>query len=203
MIAKEAALLIANDAVNHPLPGTKLNGKPPQLDHLEDNLLAAARAELSAEISQPSLPKYIEDFTSTLESEPTTLHPSTTPSEYASAFTTTLTAQLLPLASTANKLEKKLALHLGGYQARAKTLRKKIAEAAEAVERARLALDGFQTLRVGEEAALGRRLERLRGEVGVVTRREREGQERYRDVVEEVRGLDARDGDGRVNGVMH
>lgn len=209
MIAKEAAVLIANDALKHPLPGTKLNGsKAPELDHLDDDILASAHAELAAEISQTDLLKHTEEFVATLENEssatnlPFSMTLSTTnPTAYSSAFATA-TSHLLSLASTGNKLEKKLALHLGGYQARAKTLRSKIVEASEAVEKARVVLDGFETLRVGEEAALGRRLEGLREEVAVVSRREREIQDVYREVREELRELEAR-GEGRVNGVVH
>jgi pre-mRNA-splicing factor CDC5/CEF1 len=77
-------------------------------------------------------------------------------------------------------LEKKLALHLGGYQNRAKTLRQKIAEASEALEKATHSLDSFRTLQISEEAAISRRLEGLRAEVGFVSKRERETQDLYR-----------------------
>ena len=210
MIAQEAALLIANDALEHPLLGTKLTGQPGPLDALDDNLLATARAELSTEISSSDLERYTEAFTSTLESQsasttlPFSFTPETTPSEYSAAFSTVLNDQILPLASSGNKLEKKLALHLGGYQARAKTLRGKIVEAAEAVEKARVVLDGYQTLQVSEEAALGRRLEGLRGEVSLVAKREREVQEQYREAKEELRELEATsEGQATVNGIAH
>ncbi|ERF74298.1 Pre-mRNA-splicing factor cef1 [Endocarpon pusillum Z07020] len=199
MIAHEAALLIANDALKHPLPGTKLTGQPGQLDALEDNLLATARAELSTELSSSDLEKYTEAFISTLESQsasttlPLSFTPETTPSEYSAAFSAVLNDQILPLATSGNKLEKKLALHLGGYQ-----------EAAEAVQKARVALHGYQTLQVSEEAALGRRLDGLREEVSLVAKREREVQERYRDAREELRELKARsDGQAKVNGIAH
>ena len=97
-------------------------------------------------------------------------------------------------ASNGNKIEKKLNLHLGGYQARAKTLRGKIVEAADALQKARMELDTFRTLQIGEEAAVGRRLEALREEVSVVARREREGQQEYKKQKEELREL------GGVNG---
>lgn len=193
MIAQEAALLIANDALHHPLPGTQLNGHPPNLDPLDDDLLAAARLDLETETSAIDLQTYTEEFTSPLYCPPTSTSslPNflTTPAEYAQAFSTTK-ARLLNLASSGNTREKKLSLHFGGYQARSKTLRNKISEAAEALEKARLALDGFTTLRVGEEAALGRRLEGLRGEVGEVMRRERGVQEDFRGAREELGGLE-------------
>ncbi len=92
-------------------------------------------------------------------------------------------------AEKGNKIEKKLALHLGGYQQRAKTLRQKIVEAAAALDEAKLSLDTFKTLQISEEAALPRRLESLRTEVEFVARREREAQELYRARKDELDGL--------------
>ncbi len=86
-------------------------------------------------------------------------------------------------------MEKKLALHLGGYQNRAKTLRKKIAEASEALGKATISLDSFRTLQISEEAAISRRLEGLRAEVEFVSRREREAQDLYRARKEELTSL--------------
>ena len=83
-------------------------------------------------------------------------------------------------AEKGNKIEKKLALHLGGYQQRAKILRAKIVEAADELEKARISLDTFRTLQIAEEAAIPRRLDALREEVNFVSKREREAQEVYR-----------------------
>lgn len=65
-------------------------------------------------------------------------------------------------------------------------LRLKIAEAAEALEQERIKLDGFRTLQIAEEAALGIRMERIEDEVRVVKAREMEAQETYRKWREEV-----------------
>ena len=92
-------------------------------------------------------------------------------------------------AEKGNKAEKKLALHLGGYQQRAKTLRQKIVESAGALEMARTSLDTFRTLQVSEEAAILRRLEHLRDEVEFVARREREAQELYKTRKDELDSL--------------
>lgn len=94
------------------------------------------------------------------------------------------------------KLEKKLSLHLGGYQKRQKMLKDKIGGASEALEKARVALSGFKTLAISEDVAIGRRLAALREEVGFVNRREREAQEEYRKAKEELDALMA----GSVNG---
>ena len=68
-------------------------------------------------------------------------------------------------------------------------LRHKIGEASEALAKAIRSLDSFKTLQISEEAAISRRLERLREEVGFVSRREREAQDLYRTRMEELTGL--------------
>jgi pre-mRNA-splicing factor CDC5/CEF1 len=92
-------------------------------------------------------------------------------------------------AGKGNKIEKKLALHLGGYQQRAKVLRQKVVEAGEALAKANVSLDTFRTLQIAEEAVIPRRLEGLRSEVSVISKREREAQELYRSRKEELDGL--------------
>lgn len=91
-----------------------------------------------------------------------------------------LQSEITTTAERGNKLEKKLALHLGGYQKRQKLLRGKVSEAYEAQLTAERSLEAFRLLQISEEAAIGSRLEGLREEVGFITRREREAQELYR-----------------------
>lgn len=95
------------------------------------------------------------------------------------------------------KLEKKLDLHNRGYQQRAKMLRQKIVEAAEALEKERISLDTFRTLQIAEEAALPRRLEALREEYMFVQKRERELQDMYRSKREELEAMS----NGLTNGI--
>lgn len=87
------------------------------------------------------------------------------------------------------KLEKKLMLHLGGYQQRAKMLRGKMTEGAEALDKAKAALSAFRTLAISEEISVRSRREALMEEVTHVTRREREAQEEYRRNREELDGF--------------
>ena len=96
---------------------------------------------------------------------------------------------ILTTATSSNKLEKKLALHLGGYQKRQKKLRGDISKTYDELNTAKDALEGFRTLQIGEQAAIVGRLERLRDEVGFVSRREREAQELWRARKEELDGL--------------
>lgn len=81
-------------------------------------------------------------------------------------------------------MEKKVALHYGGYQQRGKALRQKIGEAGEALDSGRTKFDTFHTLQIGEEAALPTRLERLGGEVRYAKGREREAQHDFRMMME-------------------
>jgi pre-mRNA-splicing factor CDC5/CEF1 len=92
-------------------------------------------------------------------------------------------------AQGSNEKEKKLALHLGGYQQRAKTLRQKISEASDGLEKARIQLSNFQTMQIHEESALSLRLSSLRDEVAFLSRREREAQDVYRQTRDELEAL--------------
>lgn len=83
-------------------------------------------------------------------------------------------------AQKGNDLEKRLAKLLGGYQQRAKLLRQKIVDASHDVELSRDELNVSLTAQVVEEAAISSRLSKLRQEVSYVSRRERESQELYR-----------------------
>lgn len=84
------------------------------------------------------------------------------------------------------KLEKKLGLHLGGYQKRQGMLKGKVTDAAEALQKAQVALSAFRTLQISEDVAVNRRLDALREEVNFVSRREREAQDEYRKAQEEL-----------------
>jgi pre-mRNA-splicing factor CDC5/CEF1 len=96
---------------------------------------------------------------------------------------------IIASAEQGAKLEKKLGLHLGGYQKRQKMLREKLATTAEALEKANNALGAFKTLAISEEVAIARRLEALREEVNFISKREREAQELYRKTKDELNEL--------------
>lgn len=203
MILAEAAALIENDARKFPLSGSTVKGKGRRLESIDDEYLAKARAEIDAEVVPEGLESYKADFIAKLEEQsaegtlPDFFTSKTTPEEYAGAFSLAQ-SELLATAERGNKLEKKLALLLGGYQARAKTLRTKLAEAGEAVEKARTLKDTFQTMQTGEDAALAERLEGLRTEVGFINKREREAQDEFRKARDELKDLE--ESISKVNG---
>ncbi|KAL4927368.1 putative cell division control protein (Cdc5) [Aspergillus undulatus] len=199
LIAKEAALLIANDACRFPVPGAKIEGKPRKLERLDDKWLAEARAAIAAEVSSSGK---LQDWTHDFDTQLSSSRDNTLPglSNYVDdeeeddyqqeqrmiGVFDNVQASLLATAEQGNKLEKKLALHYGGYQNRAKMLRTKVTEAHTALEKSKDELDAFRTLQISEEAAISRRLEKLREDVAFVMRREREAQEQYRSRKEEL-----------------
>ncbi|RYP05690.1 hypothetical protein DL765_009762 [Monosporascus sp. GIB2] len=195
LIAKEAALLIANDAVRYPLPGSKVRGRPIQLQRIDDSSLAEARLKILMEVKSEPKPEEVQavwerEYNNALllglgcyEEDD---------DEQTAAMKAALESVQESMMSTAErceKLEKKLKLHLGGYQQRAKTLRSKMGEAAEALEKAMSALNAFKTLQISEEIAIRSRREALMEEVNYISRREREAQEMYRQAKEELDSL--------------
>ncbi|KAF3020567.1 Pre-mRNA-splicing factor cef1 [Neopestalotiopsis sp. 37M] len=201
LIAREAALLIANDAARYPLPGSSIKGKPARLAQLEDAALAEARLKILMETKDK--PKS-EDVSAVFERENCNAimlglgcYVDDDEEEQAIAMQNAYEAVQASTMSTVEKcakLEKRLTVHLGGYQHRAKTLRQKMTEALEALEKARYALSGFQSLGISEEIAAKSRLDALREEVAYVSRREREAQNMYKETREELEAL------GGVNG---
>ncbi|MCJ1335415.1 Pre-mRNA-splicing factor cef1 [Bachmanniomyces sp. S44760] len=208
-IAKEAAMLVANDSLKHPASGMKVHGTSQPLEKFDDELLSEARLAIAIEAPEDGAAERKEAFEAAWEE----IHDSNKLPGLESyedddeidqhqlmteAFEN-IQDRLSSDAEKGTKLEKKLTLHLGGYQARAKTLRSKIVEATEALQNAKINLNVFRTLQIGEEAAIPSRLEGLRGEVAFVARRERESQVVYRQRKEELEGV--RGGRNGVNGV--
>ncbi|KAI8310258.1 Pre-mRNA-splicing factor [Colletotrichum sp. SAR11_59] len=200
LIAREAAALIANDAVKYPSPKITVSGVPPRLQTISDNDLAEARLQILSETNpRPSRAEIQQSFDNRGKNSLLLglgCYGDDEEEEEAAmrdAFDSIQDA-IVATAEKGIKLEKKLALHLGGYQKRQKMLKDKIGEAAEALEKANNALSGFKTLAISEEVAIQRRLGGLRDEVGFVSRREREAQELYRKTKEELDAL-------RSNGV--
>lgn len=208
LIAREMAALIFNDARKFPIPGGKVAGTAPKLEKLGDSFLEKARAEIVAELSSEFQDQWQAAFDSSWSSfHETNKLPGLSiyadddegmevQQQQMKNIFEDVQDRLMQTAEQGNKLEKKLALHFGGYQARGKTLRAKILEASEALEKAKINLDAFHTLQISEESAIPRRLEGLRDEVTFVTRRERESQELFKRRKEELESLEA----GGVNG---
>ena len=208
MIAEEAALLIANDAYKYPVSGSKVQGASRPLEVFDDDALDRARLEIALELPSGDKEKRQQDFEASWEK----LHETSSSLlglagyeedevDERQILTDAFDLVQSTIANDAergNKVEKKLALHYGGYQQRAKTLRQKIVEASGALQEERVTLDSLRTLQIAEEAALPRRLESLLDEVAFVRKREKEAQDMYRMKMEELEGLT--NGNGYVNG---
>ncbi|KAH8680977.1 pre-mRNA splicing factor component-domain-containing protein [Xylariales sp. PMI_506] len=202
LIAKEAASLIANDAVKYPVAGSKVSGQPIRLPQFDDGALAEARLQILLETKDEVKP---DEVAAVFQRENTNAlllglgcYLDDEEEEQAVAMQSAFDAvQALTMTTVEKcaKLEKKLTLHLGGYQNRAKILRTKMGEAAEALDKANNALGGFRTLSLSEEVAIKSRLEASREEVGFVSRREREAQDLYKQTKDELESI------GGANGV--
>ncbi|MCL4140126.1 UNVERIFIED_CONTAM: hypothetical protein GTU68_013087 [Idotea baltica] len=92
-------------------------------------------------------------------------------------------------AKRAAKLEKKLKIMLGGYQARAASLTSSLQETYNQLETARLELSTFTFLKQLETVAIPRRLATISEDVNRQMEREKELQSRYDVLQREVEGL--------------
>lgn len=198
-VETEMAHLIANDLAK--FGGGKVIGTVTPLESLSEEDLNKAKMEIALELSNAS-EKEKKAFHSEFSTAWTNLHGSSKlpgldgyeedeVDEHQLMVEAFDNAQdkILESAEQANKIEKKLALHFGGYQKRSNLLQQKIADATKALEKTRIELDAARTMQYGEESAISRRLGGLRDEVTFVTRREREAQELYRARREELDGL--------------
>lgn len=210
-VLEEMTILIANDAKR--FGKAKVSGAVKPVESFEDDALQRARMEIALELSSDESKKDTEEFERAWEQlHGSSILPGlagygedeideqqlmteafdVSSRMHVTAWLCSLTdsqniqEKIMATAQQGNKIEKKLGLHLGGYQQRAKTLRQKIVDAAEAYDKTRMDLDSFRTLQISEEAAIPRRLDALREEVAFVSRREREAQEAYRSLKEEL-----------------
>ncbi|KAK8090864.1 Pre-mRNA-splicing factor [Apiospora phragmitis] len=204
LIAREAALLLANDAARYPIPGSRTKANSINLAQIDDNALAEARLQILLEVKDQPKPEAVASVFERENANALMLGLGCYEDDEEDAQTQTMKTAFdnvqnttIEIAEKCSKVEKKLGLHLGGYQNRAKVLRQKMAQAAEELEKAQFALNAFSTLNISEEIAIRSRLEALREEVAYVSRREREAQEQYREAKEE---LDAIGGVHGVNG---
>ena len=92
-------------------------------------------------------------------------------------------------ATKAAKMEKKLGVTLGGYQARSKALSTKLETVTDALRDAMLTLQSFNRLAQNEETSAPRRLEVLQADVRRLEQIEREGQSRYRQFAQDKSDL--------------
>ena len=61
-VAREMALLVANDALKYPAPGVKVQGSSKPLEAFDDEALNRARLEIALELPQEGMAKRQEEF---------------------------------------------------------------------------------------------------------------------------------------------
>ncbi|RDA82935.1 hypothetical protein CP532_0378 [Ophiocordyceps camponoti-leonardi (nom. inval.)] len=203
LIAQEAAALMANDAVQHPLAGSRVKGTARPMEKMDDGALADARILILCETkAKPSL-EGIQTLFESRASDSTLLglgcYNDDDEEEQEAAMRAAFDAvqdSIMSSAEQGAKQEKKLSLRLGGYQKRQRTLRDQIVDSSDALTKASHALGGYVHLAVGEKVALEARLDSLRQQVAFVAGRHRRAQERHGRVALELESLRS----GEANG---
>lgn len=193
-IAREATLLMANDAIKYPILADRPSGNPPHLDQIDDDILLEARRLILVEAKDKLKPEDVDAaWAKTNNSLLLGLgcYDDDEEEELSAMRVAFEEVQdtMIGSAEKGAKLEKKLNLHLGGYKQRGETLRKKIVDSAAELEKATNALNAFKILASSEEIAVRNRLAALREEVSFISKREREAQELYRKNKEELNAL--------------
>ncbi|KAI9023520.1 pre-mRNA splicing factor component-domain-containing protein [Phycomyces nitens] len=88
-------------------------------------------------------------------------------------------------ATRAGKLEKKLDLRLGGYMALSASLSQQILDAFDEFESAKIEHQSFLNLQLAEKVAIPRRIGALEDEVHKLAQRERDLQQKYKELSDE------------------
>ena len=198
-IAEETARLMAGDAIK--LGGARVTGKALPTELPDEEALQKAQMEIVLDMGEAD-PDTRAHFGIAFEREWERAHAGKMlPGLAGYAEDEVDESQLLTeafdkvsdgITASAEKgvaLEKKLAKLHGGYIARQKTLKSKIADAAALLDKTRLVSETARYAEAAEQAGVVERMEALREEVGFVSRREREAQEVYRARREELEGL--------------
>jgi pre-mRNA-splicing factor CDC5/CEF1 len=162
-------------------------------EQLHDGLIKLSQAESVDESgSWYSVRKKLAfDPESKLWAEPDTLSPEQRVAGYEAVLQDNKDLMAKEAAKAA-KVEKKLGVTLGGYQARSQTLAKRLTDAFVELERVQIDLESFTRLRTNESAVGPRRVASLKEEVEVLERRERLLQERYAELDSERREAQSR-----------
>jgi len=211
-VTVEMIRLLEHDSIAYPVAGSKrAGGGKAKLAHIADEDLAAARRLVHDEVAQAAgLPgasdKVLrravalapEDFDRLWRPSYERLaydartdryvdKESLSDEERIAGLRALIEANRDKMASEsakAAKVEKRLGQTLGGYVARSKTLAGKLTEGHDELVRTRIELESFARLANNEEGAVVRRLEALRDEVDKLERREREGQARFKELLD-------------------
>ncbi|KAI8922871.1 pre-mRNA splicing factor component-domain-containing protein [Entophlyctis helioformis] len=188
LIRREMALLVQRDAVFHPMQGQPplpASALLPKLDKLSDSLLADAAALIRDEVE--ASPRDADTAYVYSPLTRTMVHAATLADTDLVAIRKAVLgehrAAMKSAAVKAQKMEKKMAVTLGGYAGRSKKLAKELDDVARELDDTVARLDGFRRLRVGEEAGLSHRVETARRELAGLALMEQDLQDAYREKV--------------------
>lgn len=212
MVTIEMIRLLEHDSILYPVGGSKRpGGGTSNLPRIEDDQLAQARQLVHDEIAQsvglPGASEQVlkrtivlshEDFERSWkptyerlaydsESNRYVEKESLTTEQRIQGFRTLIESNRDKMANEsakAAKIEKKLGMTLGGYIVRSKTLGGKLNEGYDELSRSRIELESFARLATNEEGAMLRRTEGLKDEVDKLERKEREGQHRFKELLD-------------------
>ncbi|GAA5929414.1 uncharacterized protein JCM15063_004142 [Sporobolomyces koalae] len=212
MVTIEMIRLLEHDSIVHPVGGSKrAGGGTSSLQKFEDDDLASARKLVHDEIAQsvglPGASEQVlkrtivlsqEDFERSWRPSYERLAYDARSDRYVEKDALTTEQRINGLralieanrdkmaseSAKAAKVEKKLGMTLGGYIARSKTLGVKLGEGYEDLSRSRIELESFARLATNEEGAMLRRTEALKDEVEKLERKEREGQHRFKELLD-------------------
>lgn len=219
LIAIEMVQLLQHDSILYPVAGSKrAGGGQSQLESISDDALASARSAVHLEIAkavglpganETVLKRAVKMDDDAFNSIWTPMHATVrydaatnryrpqvelSDREQIAGYAALLTLNRATMAkesTKAAKVEKKLGLTLGGYQARSVALGSKLVASYEELSLTRLELNSFDRLANNEQGAVVRRMETLRDEVERLERKEREGQSKFRELSEMKAQLEA------------
>ncbi|KAJ2787532.1 Pre-mRNA-splicing factor cef1 [Coemansia interrupta] len=200
LIGDEMRRMILHDARKHPVADMPVL-RPPSgmrveaLDDITEERISKARELILAEAgSSNTLQQDIaERAWRDAEASETWVGPelrfvptsSVTAEQYIAKYRMELDARRELMAQEAGKAaksEKKLGVVLGGYQARAKMLSEKIAQAYKDFEQTRLDTHAFATLYASEQAIIPSRIEKAKDELRMAENLERSLQAEYQEL---------------------
>ncbi|KAJ2391439.1 Pre-mRNA-splicing factor cef1 [Coemansia sp. RSA 2559] len=214
LINDEMRTLILNDARMHPVPDVPPLRHPSaesmQFEDISDDLLANARALIDEEMD--NMHQDVRDTYGRLSGHGSSdlWHAIETsdvwlPKERAYHPTDQISAEMWidkyktelahrrefmsEEASRATKIERKLGVVLGGYQARSKVLDGKIAAAFKEFEQVKVDTQAFRMLYTSEQAAIPARIEKAQDELRKVETRETHLQSEYKELLERRNAL--------------
>ncbi|KAJ2549426.1 Pre-mRNA-splicing factor cef1 [Coemansia sp. RSA 1933] len=214
LISDEMKALILSDAHMHPVPNVPPLRYPGaesiRLEEISEDLLASARALIDKEMED--MHQDLRDTYYRLsEHDNSGLWRATecsdvwlpqqrcyqavdqiSPEAWIEKYKSELTSRreiMSEEASRATKVERKLGVILGGYQARSKVLDDKIAAAFKEFEQVRVDTQAFNALYTTEQASIPARVERAQDELRKVELRESQLQSEYQELLDRRNAL--------------